>query len=76
MVPERRFKRGNFDLNDEKHLEQSKKVNDEELEQLLEENSCRTQSELAQEFGVTRQAISKRLHKLERASKGGPLGSS
>ena len=34
--------------------------------QLLEENSCRTQSKLAQELGVTRQAISKRLHKLGR----------
>ena len=48
---------------------QPKKINDEELEQFLEENFCRTQSELAQEFGVTRQAISKRLHKLRRIQK-------
>ena len=35
------------------------KVKDEELEELLEENLCRTQSELAEALGVARQTISK-----------------
>ena len=66
-----RFKSGNFDLNNEKRPRQPMKVNDEELEQLLEENFCRIQSELVQEFRVTRQAISKRLHKFGRIQKEG-----
>ena len=65
----KRFKTGNFDFNEEKCPGQLKKINDEELQQFLEENFCRTQSELAQEFVVTRQAISKRLHKLRRIQK-------
>lgn len=35
-----------------------KKVEDDELEWLLEENPCQTQSELVQALGVTQQAIS------------------
>ena len=54
-----------------KNIWNSQRKSTEELEQLLEENSCRTQSELAQELGVTRHAISKRLHKLGRIQKEG-----
>jgi len=54
----RRFKNGNFDFHDEG---QPKKIKDKELEQFVQQNSCRTQSELVKELGVTRQAISKRL---------------
>jgi len=53
------FKSGNLDLEDEEHPGQSKKFKNEALEKLLEENPCRTQSELADALGVT-QAISKR----------------
>ena len=49
------------------------KVDDEELEQLLDANPCFTQSELAQELGVIRQAIAKHLQKLGRIHKK-PLG--
>ena len=66
-----RFRNGNFDLHDEERPGQPKKVEDEELEQLLAEDSCRTQSELAEELGVTRQAIFKRLYKLGRIQKEG-----
>ena len=54
-----------------KNIWNSQRKSTEELEQFLEENSCRTQSELAQELGVTRHAISKRLHKLGRIQKEG-----
>ena len=54
-----RFKSGNLDLKDEERPGQSKKVKDKKLEELLEENSCRTQSGLAGELGVTRQTSSK-----------------
>jgi len=52
-----------------KHPKETKKVDNEELEQLLEENSCRTQSELAQELEGTQQVIFKCLHKLGRIQK-------
>lgn len=66
-----RFKQGNFELRDAERPGQPQKVDDEEMEQLLEADPCRTQSELAVELGVTRQAISKRLHKLGRIHKEG-----
>ena len=65
------FKNGNFDLHDEERTGQPKKVEDEELKQLLEENSCHTQSEVAEELAVTRQSISKHLHMLRRIQKEG-----
>lgn len=65
------FRDGNFDLQDKERPGQPKKVDDEELEQLLDENPCRTQEELAEELGVTQPAISIRLHKLGRIQKAG-----
>ena len=55
-----RFKSGNLYLEDEQHPGQPQKVEDGELGELLEENSYRTQSELAETLGVSQQAISKR----------------
>ena len=49
-----------MDLEDEERPGQLQKVENEELEELLEEDPCRMQSELAEALGVTRQAISKR----------------
>ncbi|CAK9816502.1 Mariner Mos1 transposase [Anthophora quadrimaculata] len=65
-----RFRSGNFDLNDA-DSGTPKKVEDEELEQLLNEDPCLTQQELAEELGVTQQAISVRLKKLRRIQKVG-----
>lgn len=42
-----RFKSGDFDLEDKERPGQSKKFEDTELQALLDENSCRTQQELA-----------------------------
>ncbi|CAK9825563.1 Mariner Mos1 transposase, partial [Anthophora retusa] len=70
-----RFRSGNFDLNDAERSGTPKKVEDEELEQLLNEDPCQTQHELAEELGVTQQAISVRLKKLGRVQKVGLISS-
>ena len=56
-----RFKSGDFDINDKERPGQPKKFEDKELENLLDQDSCQTQEELALSLGVTQQAISKRL---------------
>ncbi|GFT77419.1 mariner Mos1 transposase [Trichonephila clavipes] len=56
-----RFKNGDFDV-EEKHGGGREKVfEDAELEALLDQDSCKTQQELAGSMGVTQQAILKRL---------------
>ena len=59
-----RFREGNLNLEDEQRPGQPKKVEDEELGQLLRKNSRQTQSVLAEALAVTQAAISKRLKKL------------
>ena len=56
-----RFKSGDFGLEDEERPGQPKKVEDEELEVLLDEDCCQTQEELAESLGFTQAAILKRL---------------
>ena len=48
-------------MEDEERPGQPKKFEDEELEALLDEDCCQIQKELAEYFGVTQAAISKRL---------------
>lgn len=55
-----KVRNGNFNLQDKKHPKQSK-VENEELKQLLKENLCQTQSELANTLAASQQAISKRI---------------
>lgn len=57
----RRFKSGDFSVEDKERSGQPKKFEDEELETLLDQDSCQTQEELAKTLEVTQQAISKRL---------------
>lgn len=47
-----RFKSSGFDLEDKKRLGQPKKFDDQELEELLNENSCQTLEELSTPLGV------------------------
>ena len=54
-----RFKSADFGLEDEEHPGQPKKVEDEELEALLDEDCCQIQEELAESLGVTQADISK-----------------
>lgn len=56
-----RFKSGEFDLEDHERPGQPKKFKDDELETLLDKDSCKTQGELAESLGVSRTTISKRL---------------
>ena len=59
-----RLKSGNFDLEDEERPGQPKKFEDEELEALLDQDSCQTQEEFAKTLGVTHQAIFRRFKAL------------
>ena len=60
----RRFKDGDFDVDDRPRGGRPKTFEDFELEALLDEDPCQTQEKLASALGVTHQAISKRLHAL------------
>ncbi len=66
-----RFRENNFCLEDETRPGAEKKFEDEELQSLLDENPCQTQTELAEQLGVTHQAISVRLHALGKIHKEG-----
>lgn len=57
----KRFKSGNFNLEDKDRIRRPKKFQDEELHMLLIEDSTQTQEELAKRLRVTRRAISYRL---------------
>ena len=49
----RRFKDGDFDVNDCPREKRPKTFEDAELEALLDEDPCQTQEELASALGVT-----------------------
>jgi histone-lysine N-methyltransferase SETMAR len=57
----RRFKNNDFDLKDKQRPGQPKKFQDEELEALLDEDSCQTLEELAGALNVDESTVSKRL---------------
>ena len=67
----RRFKDGDFDVEDRPRQWRPTNFEDAELEALLDEDSCQTQEEFASALGVTRQAISKRLYALGMIQKQG-----
>jgi len=67
----RRFKDGDFSIEDKPRSEQPKKFEDKELEALLEEDQSQTQEELAELLGVTQQAVSIRLKAMEMIQKQG-----
>ena len=54
----RRFKEDDFDVSDRERSGAPQKVTNNELQALLDQNSCQTQNELAQQLGVTQQDIS------------------
>jgi histone-lysine N-methyltransferase SETMAR len=57
----KRFNDGDFSTEDKEHGKPPKKFEDVELETLLSEDCCQTQSELATSLGVDRSTVSKRL---------------
>lgn len=67
----RRFKNGDFSVEDKERPGQPKKFEDAELEELLDQDPCQTQQELAGSLGVTQQAISVRLENMGMVQKQG-----
>ena len=66
-----RFKNDDFDVQDRERSGAPKKFEDEELETLLDEDPCQTQSEVAKSLGVDRTTVSKRLTALGMIQKEG-----
>jgi len=64
----RRFKNGDFSVEDKPRSRQPKKFEEKEL---LEEDQSQTQEELAESLGVTQQAVSIRLRVMEMIQKQG-----
>lgn len=67
----RRFKSGDFEMEDKERPGQPKKFQDEELEALLNEDSCQTQEELAIALDVTQTTVCKRLQAIGMIQKEG-----
>ena len=57
----RRFKSGDFHTEDKERLGQPKKFEDAELGELVNEDSCQAQEELAESLGVDKSTVCKRL---------------
>jgi len=68
---DRRFKDGDFSVEDKPRSGQPKKFEDKEIEALLEEDQSQTQEELAESLGVIQQAVSVRLRAMKMIQKYG-----
>lgn len=71
----KRFKSGKFNLEDKDYIRKPKKFEDEELEVMVNEDSSKTQQELANILRVTQPAISYRLKTMRMFRKAGKLAS-
>jgi len=67
----RRFKSGDFDVEDKERARRAKLVKDAELEALLDEDPCQTQEELAKSLGIAQSTIFMRLKALGMIQKQG-----
>jgi len=65
----RRFNDDNFDLSDKKYENQPRKVEDCQLQTLLDEDGTPSQKMLAEQLGVFQAAISMRLHAMGKVEK-------
>jgi len=65
------FRQGDFNLEDEPRAGRSQKIETDQLQALLDINSAQTEKELAEQLGVTQQAISVRLHTMGKVQKEG-----
>jgi len=64
-----KFRQGNFSLEDELHVGRPQRIETDELQALLDINSAQTEKKLAEQLGVTQQAISVRLHTMGKVQK-------
>lgn len=60
----RRFKDGDFDVSDQPRSGAPRKLEGDDLEELLRENPAQTQEELAEQLGVDRSTVARRLHEM------------
>jgi len=65
----RRFNDDNFDLSDKKRENRPRKVEDCQLQALLDEDNTQSQKMLAEKLGVSQAAISMRLHAMGKVQK-------
>ena len=65
----RKFKSGNFDVQNEERGRPPKKFEDAELQALLDENDRQTQQQLAEQLNVTRKTVSLRLKAMGKIQK-------
>jgi len=63
------FNDDNFDLSDKKRENRLRKVEDYQLQALLDEDDTRSQKLLAEQLGVSQAAISMRLHAMGKVQK-------
>ena len=59
-----KFKNGDFDLSDKPCSGRPPTISETELQEPLDQDSTKTQQQLAEKLDVTQQAISERLHAL------------
>ncbi|EFN78922.1 Histone-lysine N-methyltransferase SETMAR, partial [Harpegnathos saltator] len=67
----RRFKNGDFDVEDKERSGRLRVFEDEELETLVDENPCQTQKQLAKALNCAQSVISDRLKALGKVNKEG-----
>lgn len=67
----RRFKTGDFSVQEKERAGQPKKFEDEELQAIIKEDPCQTLEEIAQTLNVERSTVGKRLHVLGMIQKQG-----
>ena len=67
----RRFNDDNFDLSDKKRENRPRKVEDCQLQALLDKDNTQSQKMLAEQLGVSEAAISMRLHAMGKVQKTG-----
>ena len=67
----KRFKSGDLSLDDHEREGRPEKCLDNDLQALLDENSCRTQQELAEVLGVDRTTIARHLKPMGKIAKVG-----
>jgi len=60
----RRFKSGDFSVEDKERPGQPKKFEDEELEELVDQDPCQTLQELSESLNVDKSTVSRRLHSI------------
>lgn len=67
----RRFNHGDFDVADKEHGKPPKRYEDAELQALLDEDDAQTQKQLAEQLGVSQQAVFNRLREMGKIQKVG-----